>query len=70
MFWWFERAGEFIRVEVLQLASDTFELRLIRPDGSETVETFANALELGKRQEELQREVKQQGWSGPHGWVM
>jgi hypothetical protein len=70
MFWWFERAGEFIRVEVLQLASGSFELRLIRPDGTETVETFSNASDLGKRQEELQHEVRQQGWSGPHGWVM
>jgi hypothetical protein len=70
VFWWFERGGEFIRVEILQLASDRFELRLIRADGTETVETFSNAVDLGTRQDEVQRDVRQQGWSGPHGWVM
>ena len=70
MFWWFERSGEFLRLEVLQLAPDQFELRVIRSDGSESIEMFSNAQELGKRQAELQREVRDDGWNGPHGWVM
>ena len=70
MFWWFERSGEFLRLEVLQLAPDQFELRVVRSDGSESIETFSNAQELGKRQAELQREVRDDGWNGPHGWVM
>ena len=70
MFWWFARAGEFLRLEVLELAPNKFELRVIRADGLEVVETFSNAQDLGKRQEELQRAVKKEGWRGPHGWVM
>jgi len=70
VFWWFERSGEFLRLEVLQLAPDQFELRVVRSDGSESIETFSNAQELGKRQAELQREVRDDGWNGPHGWVM
>ena len=70
MFWLFERAGELLRLEVLQLAPNLFELRVIRADGLQTVETFSNAQDLGKRQEELHRAMKKEGWSGPHGWVM
>jgi hypothetical protein len=70
VFWWFERSGEFLRLEVLQLAPDQFELRVVRADGRESIETFSNAQELGKRQAELQREVRDDGWNGPHGWVM
>jgi hypothetical protein len=35
MLWWFERAGRHTRVEVLQLATDEYELRVIdaEPDG-------------------------------------
>jgi hypothetical protein len=40
MFWWFERGEEIIRLEVLQLPSNGFELRVIEADGSETTETF------------------------------
>jgi hypothetical protein len=70
VFWWFERSGEFLRLEVLQLAPDRFELRMVREDGTEIVEMFSNAQELGKRQADLQREVRHEGWNGPHGWVM
>ena len=70
MFWWFERAGEYLRVEVLELAPHQFELRVIRADGVQTVETYSNAQDVAKRQEELQRAVRQEGWTGPHGWVM
>jgi len=70
MFWWFERHGELLRVEVLQLAEDVFELRVIHADGREEVETFSNGDELAKRQIQLQQGITNQGWTGPHGWVM
>ena len=70
MFWWFERAGEFLRLEVLALAPNKFELRLLRADGTEQVETFSNAQDLAKRQTEIQELVGHEGWTGPHGWVM
>jgi hypothetical protein len=70
MFWWFERKGQHLRIEVLQLAPDTYELRTIHPDGTEQVEMFTNAAELAKRQQQLQDAVAGEGWTGPHGWVM
>jgi hypothetical protein len=70
VFWWFERGGEFLRVEVLELTPDSFELRVIRADGTETVETFTNAKDLAKRQQEIQQAVSKDGWTGPHGSVM
>jgi hypothetical protein len=70
MFWWFERQGQHLRVEVLQLAPDKYELRTIHADGTERVETFTNATDLAKRQRELQGGLSSEGWTGPHGWVM
>jgi len=70
MFWWFERRGELLRVEVLQLAEDHYELRVIDADGREHLETFSSADDLAKRQAQLQRDMSDEGWTGPHGWVM
>jgi hypothetical protein len=70
MFWWFERKGELLRVEVLQIAQDKFELRVISADGTETSETFSTAEELAKRQEEVLATISKDGWSGPHGWII
>ena len=70
MFWWFEREGKLLRVEVLQLAADHYELHVMQPDEAERVETFSNADDLLKRQVQLQHEMSDRGWSGPHGWVI
>jgi hypothetical protein len=70
MFWWFERGEEIIRLEVLQLASDSFELRVIDADGSETTETFSNTNDLARRHSQLQDQVRKDGWSGPRGPLM
>jgi hypothetical protein len=70
MFWWFERKGELLRVEVLQVTQDKFELRVISADGTETTETFSRAEELAKRQEEVLATISKDGWSGPHGWII
>jgi hypothetical protein len=70
MFWWFERKGELLRVEVLQVSDQLFELRIIGADGTETLETFTNAQDLAKRQEEVIAKISKDGWSGPHGWII
>jgi len=70
MFWWFERKGELLRVEVLQVSEQLFELRTIAADGTETLETFTNAQDLAKRQEEVIAKIAKDGWSGPHGWII
>jgi len=70
MFWWFERKGELLRVEVLQTAQQEFELRVIAPDGAESMEMFSTAEDLAKRQEEVLATISKDGWSGPHGWII
>ena len=67
MFWLFERGGQFLRLEVLPLASNQFELRVIRADGSETTEVFSNASDLAKRQAQFHDQARNDGWSGPRG---
>ena len=70
MFWWFERNGKHVRVEVLESRPKHFELRFIDADGVEHVETFTDSDDLTHRQEEVQRDLHTQGWTGPHGWVI
>jgi len=70
MFWWFERKGELLRVEVLQISDQEFELRVIGADGAENLESFSNAQALARRQEEVVNTINKDGWSGPHGWVI
>jgi hypothetical protein len=70
MFWWFERNGQHSRVEVLQLPTGTYELRVLDAEGAEDVETFVDSRELANRQHEIQERLHTQGWSGPHGWVV
>jgi len=68
MFWWFERRGEFLSCESRQSSDGTFELRIVTPDGSEHLERFADSADLARRQAALEREVRSNGWTGPHGW--
>lgn len=70
MFWWFERKGELLRVEVLQVADQSFELRVIGADGAERQENFSSAEDLARRQEEVLATISKDGWSGPHGWIV
>ncbi len=67
MFWWFERAGKFLRYEA-RAHTDGFEFCIIEPDGSERVERFTESRELARRQAEFEQAVRDDGWSGPHGW--
>jgi len=70
MFWWFERKGELLRVEVLQVSHQQYELRVIAADGAESSESFSNAQDLAKRQDEVVQTISKDGWSGPHGWII
>ena len=70
MFVWFERSGRHVRVEVLEVSPKNYELRFIDADGSERVETFADSDALAERQDQVQRALRDQGWTGPHGWVI
>jgi hypothetical protein len=70
MFFWFERAGAYARYEVLQLPNGGFELRVVEADGTEHVEGFKSADEVARRQRSLEATLRENGWSGPHGWVL
>lgn len=70
MFWWFERKGTYTRYEILHLPDGGYELRIIEPDGREHVERFQYADDLAKRQRVVEAELRAQGWTGPHGWVL
>jgi hypothetical protein len=70
MFWWFERNGAHARLEVLQLPSGGYELRFVDADGAEHVETFDDSKAIAERQDDLQRTLLTEGWTGPHGWVV
>jgi hypothetical protein len=68
VFWWFERAGRYMRCAAQAVAGDGYELRISRPDGSEQIERFAGSADLTKRQASLETEFLADGWTGPHGW--
>jgi hypothetical protein len=70
MFWWFERNGQHVRVEVLESTPKNYELRFIDADGAEHVETFTETDALSVRQEQIQQTLHTEGWTGPHGWVI
>ena len=69
MFWWFERSGELLRVEVVECTPRHYEIRVIDSDGTERVEDFANSQDADRRHRELVNSITSEGWSGPHGRI-
>ncbi|MEW6320686.1 MAG: hypothetical protein AB1635_06325 [Acidobacteriota bacterium] len=67
MVWFFERQGSFIRCETRQSGDGAFELVIVQPDGAEQVERFEDSATLTRRQQELQRSLSGDGWTGPFG---
>ncbi len=67
MFYWFERAGAYIRCESRSVGNQ-FELRIANPDGTECIEQFTASSDLYGRQVVLERDLTKDGWNGPHGW--
>ena len=68
MVWFYERQGTFIRCETRDVSRGTgYELLIIQPDGSESVEKFADSAALERRQQELQMSLVNTGWQGPFG---
>jgi hypothetical protein len=68
MFTWFRRDDKFIGYEAREISAGEFELVVRQPDGTEQVERFSDQHALSERQLGLQRELEEQGWTGPHGW--
>jgi hypothetical protein len=69
MIYFFERSGNFIRCEVHNVG-DHYELLIVRSDGTESVERFADADGVHARQIALERGLVSGGWSGPHGRIV
>jgi len=70
MLWWFERAGARTTLEVLNLPTGAYELRVTDADGEERVEHFANAVDLAKRQQAIHDALVAQGWAHTGGWKL
>ena len=70
MFWWFARGSAYLRFEVLEAPQGEYELRIILEDGTMRCEHFRSAAALATRQRVVENQLKLEGWSGPHGWVM
>ena len=70
MFWWFERAGRYLRCETRGRPEGGYELHVINPDGAERVEQFDDSADLSRRQMAIEHDLRAEGWSGPHGWTI
>lgn len=68
MFTWFRRGDQYLRYEAREVSRGVYELTILQPDGSETVERFSDEQALADRQMALQQELEREGWTGPHGW--
>jgi hypothetical protein len=68
MFFWFKRREDLLRYEARQLASGEFEFCVIDEHWKETVETFSDGDALHARQLDFERHIKDERWTGPHGW--
>lgn len=63
MLWFYERNGERLRCEIrLATTREGYELAVTQPDAAETVEHFCDFVQLLRREHELDRAWKAQGW--------
>jgi hypothetical protein len=64
MIWFYERGEERLRCEV-RLAPDRegYELVIVRPDGTESIEHFTLLHQVLRREHELHRAWGAQGWN-------
>jgi hypothetical protein len=67
--WFFEKHGAYLRCETRDVPGRPghYELVIVQPDGTETVERFAGSETLMRRQQELESQLATTGWQGPHG---
>lgn len=67
--WFYQRNGSFVRFETRDVTNQpgTFELVILDPDGTESVERFVDSDTLYTRQCELEQHLTSGGWEGPFG---
>lgn len=67
MVWFYERHGVYIRCETRETTDGAFELVIMQPDGTESVERHEDSASLTRRQQELESNLTHDGWTGPFG---
>jgi hypothetical protein len=68
MFYFFERASEYVRCELRPTAKgQAVDLLITESHQPERVERFADATAAAERWRELKLRFLQDGWSGPFG---
>lgn len=71
MVWFYEREGTFVRCEARPAVDGVgFELAVTGADGVERLERFDTSEALDRRQQEIERDLTTDGWTGPHGRVI
>jgi hypothetical protein len=68
MLWFYERGNDKLRCEV-RLAGERegYELLIVRPDGTESIERFKDLPQVLHREHELHRAWGAQGWKEVRG---
>lgn len=78
MIWFYERGTDTLRIETrFNNAARVFELIWHHPDGTRTLETFADEQQFRARSEAIEASLNEQQWQpsgGPHllrdGWKL
>jgi hypothetical protein len=68
MIWFYERGDERLRCEIrLAIDREGYELVVVHPDGTERTEQFIDFVQVLRREHELDRAWKAQGWREVRG---
>ena len=67
VFYFFQRGPDFVRCEISGDQKTGYRVIVTQPDGTERLESFTTSDAAHARWLEIQEELKNEGWWGPHG---
>jgi hypothetical protein len=67
VFYFFQRGAEFVRCEISGDEPSGYRMVLSEPDGTERSEMFATSEAAHGRWLQIQEQLRNDGWWGPHG---
>ena len=71
MVYFFEKSQRFLQYEIQPTSvSDVFAIVATHPDGFSRTEYVTGNEELKARWNAIERELRKDGWKGPHGRAM
>ena len=70
VFYWFTRNGAFLSYESRRCIDSVYELCITDADGHERIERFVDEDTMIAAEQALVRRLLDDGWAGPHGWVL